>query len=490
MNQSTVRVYIQAKFGQSIHKSVRIENRLGEILDCKVKKCLKSQLSIISTDISLEYLGSGITKPGLLKLALKRFLTLRQGNWFSLLTSMFFSEYISIPKIFYDNFPIKFHQSDTQEVWISRQACLSGIHSTNYSRNIEYDLLRKKDKTRILIWSTDHVTKAILFKPNLNSYLPAKRVLGPIALSPTSNVQFIENVQVIGHQNLIVDSKFIILSKKRPVLDSSWPNATPSYIDNCYFLPEPRTVSTTPRAFFALSSYSWFHFFIEYFPILSKVSTEVREMDCILPSGLPSQILEIYKLLGFESFIFLNEDESLHVNKLCVALDYNSTSFSDFKNEVNLRKIQSEIFDLFLPRVRNFNFSPQKIYLKRSDDLLRGISNQQDIEVILKEAGFTTLIPEENSALDQFSMLHNAKVIVGESGAALTSAIFAKPGAAVIELRPPLKNDRFFWKEYCETLGLKHSSIDCEPKFMSSFKSDFRSEFNARNLKESLSILG
>jgi hypothetical protein len=408
---------------------------------------------------------------------------LHQGNLRSAVRSIFLSQFILIPKDFYEKFPIKFHKSNFDEIWISRQACLSGIYSSSYSRNIEYELFRKRERFRLLVWSTNHVSKVYLLKPNLNSYLPAKRLLGPIVLAPTSNVQHIDNVEVIGHSNLIVDSQFIVLNKKVPVLDGSWPNTNPSYIDNSFFLPEPRIVKEIPEAFFSLTSFSWFHFIVEYFPILSKVSAEVRGMRCILPSNLPRQILEIYNLLGFESFYFLKEDESIRVEKLSVALDYNSTSFSDFKNETNLRIIQREIFNLFRPKFRNVNISPERIYLKRSDHLLRGMSNKEDVETILHQYGFTTLVPEEYSAMEQFGMLHNAKAIIGESGAALTSAIFAKPGTSILELRPVLKEDRFFWRDYCESLGLKHLSIDCEPKLTSAIRSDFRSAFDVGTMK-------
>jgi len=82
--------------------------------------------------------------------------------------------------------------------------------------------------------------------------------------------------------------------------------------------------------------------------------------------------------------------------------------------------------------------APTKLYLSRRHASGRRISNEADVEELLHEWGFTTVLPEQSSFMSQVETFSAATHIVAPHGAGLTNALFAKPGSKVLEIFHPM----------------------------------------------------
>lgn len=86
----------------------------------------------------------------------------------------------------------------------------------------------------------------------------------------------------------------------------------------------------------------------------------------------------------------------------------------------------------------------ERVFVSRRS-ALRTIRNEDEVGHVLAAHDFTTVFPEELAFADQVATFHAAKVVVGIKGAALTNAVFCRPGAAVLVLSPSDFPDPFFW---------------------------------------------
>jgi capsular polysaccharide biosynthesis protein len=78
--------------------------------------------------------------------------------------------------------------------------------------------------------------------------------------------------------------------------------------------------------------------------------------------------------------------------------------------------------------------TPARIYIERTDALLRPLVNERDLAAALAGMGFVAVRPETMSVVDQVRLFRGAETIVAPHGAGLTNLGFCRPGTRVIEL--------------------------------------------------------
>ncbi len=76
----------------------------------------------------------------------------------------------------------------------------------------------------------------------------------------------------------------------------------------------------------------------------------------------------------------------------------------------------------------------KRIYISRKDSGYRGIINEAEVEGLLKEYGFESVVLSELSMGDQVTLFSSAEIVVSASGAGLSKLFFAPHDCAVIEL--------------------------------------------------------
>jgi capsular polysaccharide biosynthesis protein len=78
----------------------------------------------------------------------------------------------------------------------------------------------------------------------------------------------------------------------------------------------------------------------------------------------------------------------------------------------------------------------RRVYLSRRGQSMRVMVGEAAFEKALVARGFTIVRPETMSAGEQVTLMREAEVLVGASGAALANAVFLPKGARVVEIQP------------------------------------------------------
>jgi hypothetical protein len=146
--------------------------------------------------------------------------------------------------------------------------------------------------------------------------------------------------------------------------------------------------------------------------------------------------------------------ESVKIDKLLVGIERSVTDPLEFEFRKNY--IQIAIAEIRKLSVKSVNDSKgfDKVYLLRPNGLFRPLQNQRQILRFLRRIGFEIISPETMSLDDVVKVMSSARVIVAESGAAITNVLFARPGAILIEIYPG-KGPLTFWPELASISGVK-----------------------------------
>jgi len=131
----------------------------------------------------------------------------------------------------------------------------------------------------------------------------------------------------------------------------------------------------------------------------------------------------------------------------------------------------------------------KKIYISRKKAARRKITNEVELEIILKNQDFEIVCLEDLALSEQIKLLSNAKIIISSHGAGLTNINFMKKKSHVIELTPILSdfdNFRFpFWR-MANLLELNYFCLFCD---RTNFKTDEYESDILVNLKEVSNLL-
>ena len=234
------------------------------------------------------------------------------------------------------------------------------------------------------------------------------------------------------------------------------------------------------EAIFVGTSQNWFHFIIEYLPRYLSIPNHLRSTQTIIPKQTHKQIIELLGIIGFDKLIETDTFETVHVGKLTTILDYrfsHSFVFPAINNE--LLKLQTFFSQIVTPD--NARKSSDRILIMRPSATFRKMKNSAQLISVLSKFGFEAIYPEKLSFLQQVQYFRNAKIIVGQSGAALTSILFCSQQSRIIELGSWDKlNQQFFWRSFAEVLGLNITSICAKPNsFLNRVSDSFECDVDA-----------
>ena len=101
---------------------------------------------------------------------------------------------------------------------------------------------------------------------------------------------------------------------------------------------------------------------------------------------------------------------------------------------------------------------PARIYVKRATT--RMVANAHVVESVVTRLGFTPVLMEDLTVVEQIDLFRRAEMVVAAHGAALANLIFCPPGTQVLELSPDCEYRPFF-NEICAKLGLTHAVLPC-----------------------------
>lgn len=358
-----------------------------------------------------------------------------------------------------EKLPIKVSISNILDpkVWVSRQAVLNGVLPTDLDVSLELDYLRGINRLDAMVRSANLETLQYSFynpetlkMQNLN--VQNKPELTHVAISEATII----SGRLVIHNNTILP-----ISNYRNEVSIH----KPAYLQKTEANDEFQIINSfwektrVERAIYFGSSSSWFHFLIECLPRLISIPKEERwQTPVILPEGLPSQIIEVCeKLTGAES-IQVKMMESVIIERLILGMERNVTDPLEFQfRKKHIQFAISEIKSL-LRKPENHSEVFDKIFLLRPNGLFRPMQNQRQILRYLKKSGFTIVSPEKLDLERVVEIMSGAKLIVAESGAAITNVIFANKGSTLIEVYPG-KGPLTFWPALASISGVEVTKI-------------------------------
>jgi len=109
----------------------------------------------------------------------------------------------------------------------------------------------------------------------------------------------------------------------------------------------------------------------------------------------------------------------------------------------------------------------RRIFVSRADASERRLVNENRLRSSLEQAGFETVVGSQMSFAEQVRQFSEAALIVGAHGAGLTNAIFAPPGATLIDLHPRDTVNHCFWLQ-TSAIGQRYALLPCECQSSSS----------------------
>jgi hypothetical protein len=408
-------------------------------------------------EVKLRYLFSEANFAGLLLEVVKMIANDLRGNF--LLTVRFFF-IIKVYEIDSKHYQYLNSLVQSDSVWQSRQAILGGINPKVLDEVIDYDFSRKKHLTQIRIWATSRTPSVT------NSYQdPYAIEIGAKLIQAErdsrSNLHYVElGPSYIHHGRVITKNSSIIAIRSDQLSPSkSWPTDSFVEFNKSYHLFSSIKIRNEREVIFLGISNSWYHFLVEYLPRYLSIPKNKRSVPTAIPINTPPQIVEILTIVGYSNLVVVNLRETLQASNLITVKDYRFENPFDFKARTNeilhLQKVFAEL-DLgqrFIP-------ANNRILIKRPKNTFRKMNNFSSVQLLLSDIGFYTYSPEEMSAASQIETFRNAQIIIGQSGAALTSLLFSKPGTVFIELGDWSKShENFFWRSFAQILGLRTETI-------------------------------
>lgn len=196
---------------------------------------------------------------------------------------------------------------------------------------------------------------------------------------------------------------------------------------------------------------NYFHWIADSLSRLYIIRENIDDYTMLLPDNPPKFILDSLLFFKIKKIKFIEKDEYLFVSSLYIQ---NYAAGSGHQNPEILKGLRT-IFS------NNSAFDPRKldskklIYVSRSKQKSRLISNETDVINILNKYGFEIVHFEDHIFSEQIRVMKNAEVVITSHGANVTNVLFLPQNARVLELIRNIKPNFCYWT-MCDTLGLKY----------------------------------
>lgn len=223
--------------------------------------------------------------------------------------------------------------------------------------------------------------------------------------------------------------------------------------------PEPIPVAAT---FVDACALNYAHWMTEVLPrvVLFCIEEQFKGVPIVVNEGLHHNIMEsLFAVAGSDrEIITLPIGRALAVDKLHLT---SVTGYVPF--EQRTKRLSGHSHGVFNPRafeiLRNHlnalgqkieeEAKTEKIFLRRNSGA-RKVTNSTELERLLTARGYVIVEPEKLTFLQQIQLFNNAKEIVASTGAALSNAIFCKPGTHVAILMA--KHENMIYRYWCNML--------------------------------------
>ena len=199
---------------------------------------------------------------------------------------------------------------------------------------------------------------------------------------------------------------------------------------------------------------NYFHFIFEICQRYLSSSNKYRQM--LLPDYLPFQFYELTEYLSGHPPVIYRSNQSYLITNLELNLDHPYRHALGVEvGSLELHRWQALVRNLI---IETDTVAPIRLYVVRPRNASRPMMNSQEIELLLRNSGFTFVYPEEMTLSEQATIFSKATLIVIESGAAMSNLIYCEPDTQVIEIHQNY-GGLGYWNQFSSALGLHHQVL-------------------------------
>lgn len=141
-----------------------------------------------------------------------------------------------------------------------------------------------------------------------------------------------------------------------------------------------------------------------------------------------SYVKETMSIFNFKIEVIPN-DYNCFVRNLILPETREYTSYFD---PISISRVRNKLI-FYAIKHSKLSVFHDKIYLSRKKRGVRGLKNEQDVEMKLVEKGFQVLCFEDFSIWDQILFMNNASWFISNHGAGFSNIMFMQTGAKVLE---------------------------------------------------------
>ncbi len=223
---------------------------------------------------------------------------------------------------------------------------------------------------------------------------------------------------------LIQESLFLSDKRNRPAISYLSP------FDLKVFLGVKKSTKLLPGKYCLLTSFwdNFGHWIPEHLlkvKNLTQYGVDVSEIKFLLRNPILDFQHQLLKAAGIKSHQLLNWDGDLAVVEELIVPTYPQITHESLN-----------WIDELIPKNKTLTnkYGPH-IYLSRQNQNKRRVNNHYEVQEVLLDYGFKTVVPEELTFLEQVDIARNAKIVFGPQGSAFTLQIFM-PAGIIIEAFP------------------------------------------------------
>ena len=177
---------------------------------------------------------------------------------------------------------------------------------------------------------------------------------------------------------------------------------------------------------------NYFHWIAEVLPRLALLRKVQPNCVVLVPGpNSPDYIAATVRALGFEQTHTIAPGEMVHVSDLWVAA--RPGQFGYMVPEL-VQEVREAVLASFASNLDPAKRATRRLYVSRSRQKWRYLTNEADVVAVLEKYGFETIYFETMTFAEQVRTMYEAKIFIGIHGANMTNILFMTPGTNVIEM--------------------------------------------------------
>ena len=187
-------------------------------------------------------------------------------------------------------------------------------------------------------------------------------------------------------------------------------------------------------------SFNYGHWLVDDLPRV-KAWLDLREklgVTCVILLPSHGEVMDTIRLQSMRTLVdptikakFINPKKSIGVRNLYFATPV--TFHPRIKNPSAIHFVQSSAAARFAADQAEPH---RKLFVARRPPNSRAIANFDALWSFLSDRGFEMIEPEKYAFADQVMMFQEARIVVGQMGAAMTGTMFCRPATNILYLAP------------------------------------------------------